>query len=131
MEHASTVAPVASSVGGGAEYSAVLNKVGQAGVDIRSSTNDEEEGEVDDDNESGQPAHAQPKKKRTSRVEKVEECPDSTLSSKLHTLSRSSFSPALLTLGAVSVASKLVNKLWSKLMSTDPFANEVTLLTRG
>ncbi len=50
----------------GAEYSAVLNKVGQAGVDNRSSTNDEEEGEVDDDNESGQPAHAdslQPKKK--------------------------------------------------------------------
>jgi hypothetical protein len=128
---ASTVAPVASSVAGGAEYSAVLNKVGQAGVDNRSSTNDEEEGEVVDDNESGQPAHAdssQPKKKRKSRVEKVEECPDSTLSSKLHTLSRSSFSPALLKLGAVSVASKLVNKLWSKLMSTDPFATEARLL---
>jgi hypothetical protein len=34
----------------------------------------------------------------------------------------------LLKLGAVSVASKLVNKLWSKLMSTDPFATEARLL---
>ena len=129
----------ADRFGRGGEYSTTLNQVGldkaaggepRKGIIPENGYNDE--GEGGDDEEEIVDADSSRKKKRNKKREQTLGAQlESTLSTKLIILSRTSFSPALLQLGAPSVAAKLVCKLWSKLNSTNPFADEAKLLVES
>ena len=115
----------------GGEYSTTLHIVGVGGNRSCGVTEKNEyvgEGEGDDGDGDSTTDHAiLEKKKRKPRVKELETLTECTLSTKLLTLSRISFSPALLHLGAPSVAATLANKLWVLLKDKDPFADEAKL----
>ena len=128
----------AHGFGGGGEYSKALHQVGRdkaAGGEPNGMTSQNgynDEGEGSDDEEEIVDADSSRKKKRNKKREQTLGAQlESTLSTKLIILSRTSFSPALLQQGAPSVAAKLVCKLWSKLNSTNPFADEAKLLVES
>ena len=129
----------AHGFGGGGEYSKTLHQVGldkaaggepREGITHENGDNDEGEG-GDDEEEIFDADSSRKKKRKKPREQTLGAHLESTLSTKLIILSRSSFSPALLQLGAPAVAAKLVCKLWSKLNSTNPFADEAKLLVES